>query len=195
VTVTSPHAVDDVTARLLALRTGGRPEMDALFAVVYDRLHRLARARLRGAGGLTLDATSLVHEVFLRFVDSSKTDYHDRKHFFATAARAMRQIIVDRARRRAAAKRGGDVPMATMDDSAAATAVSIEDVLAVDRALVDLAAVDPRLVAVVELCFFSGMTTEEAAEALAVSARTVKRDWKKAKMLLLAILDNRARRA
>ncbi|MEZ5418237.1 MAG: ECF-type sigma factor [Vicinamibacterales bacterium] len=185
------YAPDDITAHLVALRAGGRPEMDALFGAVYGRLHRLARSRLRGARSMTLDATTLVHEVFLRFVDSDKTDYQDRRHFFATAAKAMRQILVDHARRRATAKRGGDVALTTLTDSSAASAISMEDVLAVDRALEDLARTDPRLVTVVELCFFSGLTTEEAGEVLDVSARTVKRDWQKAKMLLLALLGRR----
>lgn len=178
----------DITACLLALRSGGRAEMDALFSLVYDRLHTLARARLRGARGHTLDATALVHEVFLRFVDASRTDFNDRLHFFATSARAMRQIVVDHARRRIAAKRGGGVTMATLGDAAAPGHVSLEDVVAVDEALTELASSSPRLVTVVELCFFSGMTTEEAGEALGISARTVKREWQKARMLLLALL-------
>lgn len=189
--VPSTSDPDDITAHLLALRTGGRPEMDALFAAVYGRLHRLARSRLRGARSATLDATTLVHEVFLRFVDGDKADYQDRRHFFATAARAMRQIVVDHARRRATAKRGGDMALTTLSDSSARTAISMEDVLAVDRALEDLARMDARLVTVIELCFFAGMTTEEAADVLDISARTVKRDWQRAKMLLMALLGRR----
>lgn len=181
----------DITACLLALRAGGRAEMDALFSLVYDRLHALARARLRGGHGRTLDATALVHEVFLRFVDGTRTDFNDRHHFFATAARAMRQIVVDHARRRLASKRGGGVTLVTLDEATAPGQVGIEDVLTVDRALSELAETSPRLVSVVELCFFSGMTTEEAAEALGISARTVKREWQKARMLLRALLEGR----
>jgi RNA polymerase sigma factor (TIGR02999 family) len=185
---TDARPAGDITACLLALRAGGRAEMDALFSLVYDRLRALARARLRGARGHTLDATALVHEVFLRFVDASGTDFNDRQHFFAASARAMRQIVVDHARRKIAAKRGGGVTMATLDEAASPGHVSLEDVLAVDEALTELAVTSPRLVTVVELCFFSGMTTEEAGEALGISARTVKREWRKARMLLMALL-------
>ncbi len=178
----------DITALLHALKGGGRAEMDALFTLVYDRLHTLARARMRGGRDHTLDATALVHEVFLRFVDASRTNFEDRHHFYATAARAMRQIVVDHARRRLAAKRGGDVTLVTLDDVPSPRQFCLDDVLTVDGALTALAGSSPRLVTIVESCFFSGMTTEEAAEALDISSRTVKREWQKAKLLLMALL-------
>lgn len=175
---------DDITAHLMAVREGGQPALDALFGVVYDRLRQLARGRVRGA---PIDATELVHEVYLKFVDSSSTTWNDRQHFLAVAARAMRQIVVDHARRRGAARRGAGFRMTTLGDKAAVE-TSAETVLALHEALDALATTSPRLVQVVEACFFLGLTTEEAGDALGMSARTVKREWQKAKMLLGALL-------
>ncbi len=176
---------DDLTARLVAVRDGGQPALDALFPLVYDRLHQLARAR---AAGAPIDATELVHEAYLKFVDSSRTTWNDRQHFFAVAARAMRQIVVDHVRRQGAAKRGAGFRLTTLGDKAAASDAAADTVLAVHEALEALAATSPRLVEVVEACFFLGLTTEEAGEALGLSARTVKREWQKARMLLGALL-------
>ena len=175
----------DVTLHLLAARDGGRPEFDALFAVVYDRLKALARARRSGAA---IDATELVHEAYLKFVDSTQTNWNDRQHFFAVAARAMRQIVVDHARRVGAAKRGGGAVLTSLGDHHGAVEVSAEQVIAVHQALERLGDASPRLVQVVESCYFLGLTTEEAGESLGLSARTVKREWQKAKMLLGVLL-------
>ena len=175
---------DDITAHLVAVRDGGQPALDALFAAVYDRLRVLARARQ----GPSIDATELVHEAYLKFVDSSRTDWNDRQHFFAVAARAIRQIVVDHARREGAAKRGSGFRLTTLGDKAASNEASAESVLAVHEALDALGAASPRLVQVVEACFFLGLTTDEAGEAFGLSARTVKREWQKAKMLLGALL-------
>jgi RNA polymerase sigma factor (TIGR02999 family) len=176
---------DDLTARLVAVRDGGQPALDALFPLVYDRLHQLARAR---AAGAPIDATELVHEAYLKFVDSSRTTWNDRQHFFAVAARAMRQIVVDHVRRQGAAKRGAGFRLTTLGDKAAAADAAADTVLAVHEALEALAATSPRLVEVVEACYFLGLTTEEAGDALGLSARTVKREWQKARMLLGALL-------
>jgi RNA polymerase sigma factor (TIGR02999 family) len=178
----------DITQCLLALRRGGRAEMDALFSLVYDRLRVIARSRLRTSPGETLDATALVHEAFLRFVDATRLDFNDRQHFFAVAGRAMRQIVVDHARRRLAAKRGGGLVHTDDVDAHAIGEPRLDEVLAIDEALARLAATSPRLVEVVELCFFAGLTTDEAGEALGLSGRTVKREWQKARMLLQALL-------
>ena len=175
----------DITAHLVAAREGGRPAFDALFDVVYDRLRRLARTRRAGE---LIGATELVHEAYLKFVDSTRADWKDRQHFFAVAARAMRQIVVDHARRRGAVKRGGGAVQTSLDERHGAVTVSPELVLAVDQALDTLAESSPRLVQVVEACFFLGMTTEEAGELLGLSPRTVKREWQKAKMLLGVLL-------
>jgi RNA polymerase sigma factor (TIGR02999 family) len=180
-----PVPNDDITAHLVAVRDGGQPELDALFGVVYDRLKTLARARAQGAA---IDATELVHEAYLKFVDSSRTNWNDRQHFFAVAARAMRQIVVDHARRQGAVKRGSGFRLTTLGDKAADREAPAETVLAVHQALEALGDTSPRLVQVVETCFFMGLTTEEAGEALGLSARTVKREWQKAKLLLGALL-------
>jgi RNA polymerase sigma factor (TIGR02999 family) len=180
---------DDITAHLVAVREGGQPELDALFAVVYDRLKALARARSHGAA---IDATELVHEAYLKFVDSTRTDWNDRQHFFAVAARAMRQIVVDHARRQGAAKRGAGFRLTTLGDKAIGAEASAESVLAVHEALEALGTTSPRLVQVVEACVFMGLTTDEAGNALGLSARTVKREWQKAKMLLGALLASGA---
>lgn len=183
----------DITQCLLAVRQGGRPEVDVLFARVYDHLRVIARSRLRASPGQTLDATALVHEVFLRFVDASRLDFNDRQHFFAVAGRAMRQIVVDRARRRLAARRGGGLVCTTDAERHATGETPIDEVLAIDEALARLADTSPRLVEVVELCFFAGLTTDEAGEALGLSGRTVKREWQKARMLLQALLRDQRR--
>jgi RNA polymerase sigma factor (TIGR02999 family) len=190
--VTTDLRPDDITGQLLAVREGGRPEFDALFDLVYERLKRLARARLRGGGTPTLDATGLVHEAYLRFVDESRVEWRDRQHFFASAARAMRHIVVDHARRRTAQKRGGARAVTTLAEHHAATVPSaLDDVLAVDAALSRLAGIGPRLVPVVEACYFAGLTIPEAAATLGVSESTVKRDWQKARLLLSALIDGR----
>lgn len=178
-------ADDDITGHIVAVRQGGQAALDALFGVVYDRLRQLARAR---AAGTPIDATELVHEAYLKFVDSTRTNWNDRQHFFAVAARAMRQIVVDHVRRQGAVKRGAGFRLTTLGDKAAAADAAADTVLAVHEALDALAATSPRLVEVVEACYFLGLTTDEAGEALGLSARTVKREWQKAKMLLGALL-------
>jgi len=180
---------DTITSQLLALRAGGSDARERLFTSVYDQLKSLARRQLRLRGRTpTLGATALVHEAYLRLVDQTQTDWKDRGHFFAVAAQAMRQIAIDQARRRGAAKRGDGNVRVTLDPELAGEAVPVDDVLAVDAALGRLAEASPRLVETVELLFFAGLTVDEAAEALSTSSSTVKRDWRKAKALLLTLL-------
>jgi RNA polymerase sigma factor (TIGR02999 family) len=178
----------DITRLLIDARGGGRPEMDALFTAVYERLKTLAEQRVRGRGAASLDATALVHEAYLRFVDASRADYRDRQHFFAAAAKVMRHIVIDHARRHRALKRGAGAAVKTLAPDDAVVEVRLDELLVIDAALDRLAATSPRLVAVVELCFFAGLTTEEAGEALGVTGRTVKREWQKARLLLQALL-------
>ena len=178
-----------ITSQLLALRGGGADARERLFTSVYEQLKSLARRQLRLRGRTpTLGATALVHEAYLRLVDQTRTDWKDRGHFFAVAARAMRQIAIDQARRRGAAKRGEGSVRVTLDPDLAGEAAPLDDVLTVDAALDRLAEASPRLVETVELLFFAGLTIDEAAEALSTSPTTVKRDWRKAKALLLDIL-------
>ena len=180
---------ETITSQLLAVRAGGSDARERLFTSVYDQLKSLARRQLRLGGRTpTLGATALVHEAYLRLVDQTQTDWKDRGHFFAVAARAMRQIAIDHARRRGAAKRGDGSVRVTLDPELAGQSAPLDDVLAVDAALLRLAEASPRLVETVELLFFAGLTVDEAAEALSTSPSTVKRDWRKAKALLLAFL-------
>ncbi len=179
----------EITVRLLAARSGEAQAVERLFTAVYTQLKSLARRELRLRGRTpTLGATALVHEAYLRLVDQTCTDWSDRQHFFAVAARAMRQITIDNARRKAAAKRGSGGSAIPLEDGHAAAPAAPEDVIAVDEALTRLAATSPRLVRVVELCFFTGLSVDEAAEVLATSPATVKRDWRKAKALLYALI-------
>lgn len=187
----------DVT--LLLHRLGGDPaEAEAararLFGVVYDELRTLARAQLRAErDGHTLGATDLVHEAFLRLTAGAGVTPTDRRHFFATAAQAMRRILVDWARARAAGKRGGGAPALSLDalrdgglDLPADARADF--LLALDEALDALAALDPRKARVVECRYIAGLSVEETAEALGVSGTTVKTDWALARAWLTRAL-------
>lgn len=182
----------DITGLLQAWSAGERDAGDEVFSRVYRELRRLARAQLlRGRPGDTLNTTAVVHEAYLKLIDRDRVTVEDRQHFFSLAARAMRQIIVDHARNRLAQKRGGGVRHTDVGDNlpdvrpdAAAALQRAAEVLAVDEALSKLAELDPRLVRVVELRFFGGLDVLEAAEALDISPRTLKRDWRKAKAYL-----------
>ena len=159
--------------------------MDRLLPLVYDELRRVAGARLRKEpDAQTLQPTALVHEAYLRLIGSSRPTPQNRAHFFAIAARLMRQILVDHARRRRARKRGDGDTAITLAEPVLAPGMDVVDLLALDEALVALKAVDRRLSDVVELRFFAGLTIDDAAEALDVSTATVERDWTVAKAWL-----------
>jgi RNA polymerase sigma factor (TIGR02999 family) len=192
--MTSKHpSPGDVTALLVKWREGDKAALDTLVAVVYPDLRRVARARLRGEQDFhSLRTTALVNEVYLRLVELHRLSVESRTHFLAFTARLMRQILVDHARRRNADKRGGAVTIVCLDDAAPLVAASPIDILALDRALDALAAVERRLCRVVELKFFAGLTTDEAAAALDVSRATVERDWTVAKAWLHSYLSNPA---
>ena len=190
-------AAEGVTELLLAVGAGDRQAFDRLVPLVYGELHRIASQRLRSEGAAeTLQTTSLVHEVYLRLVDTSRVRWQSRSHFFAVAARAMRHILVDRARQRAAQKRGGGItplPLEAADDSASPAAAwdvssNADRVLAVDAALDRLRALDPRLVSIVELRFFVGLTLAEVAATLEISPAAAWREWSAAKAFLAAEL-------
>jgi RNA polymerase sigma factor (TIGR02999 family) len=188
-----PQPNDDVTALLQAWQHGDADALERLLPLVYDELRRVARARLRRERpGHTLQPTALVHEAYLRLVGAARTP-RDRTHLFAMAARLMRQILVDDARRKAARKRGGTATVIALQESVPAPEIAVVDVLALDEALTDLSALDPRLCQVVELKFFAGLNIDETAEALHVSAATVERDWMVSKAWLHQRLssDNR----
>src|SRR5262245_6461219 len=166
--------------------SGDLAAADRLFAATYGDLKNLARARLRGAGRHTLlDTSSLVHESYLRFVGSGRLHLQDRVHFMRWAARVMRSVIVDFARRRAASRRGGaSVRITLTTETAASLPTSDAEILAVHDALDALARVHSRMAEVVEMRYFAGMTEREIAESLGVTERTVRRDWDKARLFL-----------
>ena len=175
----------DTTDLLVAARDGGEPALERLLPVVYDELRRLAAAYLRReAKGHTLQPTALAHEAWMRMVDATRVDWRDRAQFLAIAARMMRHVLVDHARAKKAAKRGGGRERVTMGDAEAPQGAAVLDVLDVDEALEDLARLDPRKARVVELRFFGGLTEKEAAHALGVSATTVEDDWRFARAWL-----------
>ncbi|MGE0352098.1 MAG: sigma-70 family RNA polymerase sigma factor [Gemmatimonadales bacterium] len=172
--------------RLLArMRAGDTGAMNDLFALVYDELRRRAHLHLVRVGrGGTLDTTALVHEAYLKLVDSAHQSYNDRIHFYAVASRAMRQILVDQARRRLTAKRGGGAVPVSLEAGKVGAPEPAEELVALDEALGRLATVDERLARTVELRFFGGLSVEETAAVLNVAPRTVKRDWQKARAVL-----------
>jgi len=175
----------EVTTLLLKWRDGEKDALDRLVPIIYSDLRRMARARLRAErDGHSLQTTALVHEVYLRLIDADRMTLENRAHFFAVAARLVRQILVDHARRRDAGKRGGDVTMVSLSNASPTMPETTVDLLALDEALEALTALDERLCRVVELKFFGGLTIEETAIALGVSRVTVERDWAAAKAWL-----------
>jgi RNA polymerase sigma factor (TIGR02999 family) len=167
-----------------------RDALDELVPVVYEELRTIAHRHLaaRDRGG-TLQTTGLVHEAYLKLVDQARADWNDRAHFFAVASRAMRHVLIDRARGRTRLKRGGDGPRISLDVDEIAVDDQPEALLQLDEALAKLAEVEPRLARVVECRFFGGLREEEIAEALGVTPRTVQRDWAKARVLLRRALE------
>lgn len=172
------------------LRTGDRESLDGLMPLLYAELQAIAHRQLgrRGRGG-SLSTTALVHEAYLKLVDQSQAQWRDRAHFLALAAVVMRHVLVNRAKARMAQKRGGDHLRITLDEQAIAADDQPAAMLQLNDALDQLALLEPRLARVVECRFFGGLTEEEIAEALAVTVRTVQRDWAKARMLLRRALD------
>ena len=181
------HADGEITEALVALRGGAPAAMDRLIPLVYEQLHEMAHRQLGAEPtGHTLTTTALVHDAWLRLVDQTRVQWQDRTHFFAIAARIMRRILIDYARRYRAARRGSG------PDGTPATPVSLDSadlsveeradaLVALDEALTRLAEVDPRLAQVVECRFFAGLSEGETAAILGVSQRTVAREWALAK--------------
>lgn len=176
------HSPHETTDQLLAARGGNRAALDQLVPRVYDELRRIAHGALaRERTGHTLSTTALVHEAYLKLVVQERASWNDRAHFLSVAAVAMRRILVDYARSHKRLKRGGDQRQVSLTDAVLAAEESAEALLALDEALTRLGGLSPRLSQVVDCRFFGGMTTEETAEALGVTARTVERDWRKAR--------------
>ncbi|PAP79032.1 hypothetical protein B1759_11730 [Rubrivirga sp. SAORIC476] len=185
---------DTPTIRLIAAaRDGDRDSLDALLPHVYDELRQIARARLRRRSGETLNTTAVVHEAYLKLTAGETPPFRDRSHFFALAARAMRFVLVDYARDRAARKRGGAARDLPLDEALAVAAdgeADAHDLLALDAALDRLATQSERLAETVELRFFGGMTHDEVAEATGRSVPTVKRDWRRARAYLYQLMQD-----
>lgn len=181
---------ENVTELLKAWGDGDREALDRLVPLVYAELRRRAAAQLaRERGSHTLQPTALVHEAFLRLVDQHSARWENRAQFFGVAAQLMRRILVDHARARAAAKRGGGALSISLDEAGEGPASPEADVLHLHQALERLAVQDERQARVVELRYFGGLSTEEAAAVLAVSEITVKRDWAMAKAWLFRELS------
>ena len=182
----------EITVLLDAARDGDRGALDRVLATLYQELHTMARRQLAGQQGHTLDATSLVHEAYLKLIGrgTGAAQFDDRAHFFAYAASAMRSVVVDYARQRLAQKRGGDLHRVTELPEELEGGLRLDDdMLGLDAALTRLADVDPRLAKVVELRFFGGLSELEISALLERSERSVRRDWQKARMFLLASLQ------
>ena len=182
---------EEITVMLRALNADtSRATLDTLLPLVYDELHRQAHRYLRGErGNHTLQTTALINEAYLRLVGQNSVEWQNRAHFFAISANMMRRILVDYAKTKTRHKRGGNEEAVPLEDALSVAAETTEeavkiDLIALDRALDKLAAKDERLARMVELRYFSGLTVEETAEVLKISAMTVKRDWNVAKAWL-----------
>lgn len=173
----------DITRLLHQLRTGEPNAAGELFPLVYGELRRIANLQMgRERRGHTLQATAVVHEAYLRMAAGQEIDWQGRSHFFAFAARTMRQVLLDYARQRRAGKRGGEAARKVdLDAELLIGDDRLEEVIALDDLLNRLAAMDPDQARVVELRFFGGLNVEETAEAMGISPRTVKREWQMAK--------------
>ena len=183
-----PDSSAEITVWLDAARGGDRQALDRVLGTLYQELHTLARRQLSGQHNQTLDPTSLVHESYLKLIGASGgARFEDRAHFFAYAASAMRSVVVDYARNRMARKRGGDLKrVAEIPEEAESSLRLDENLLALDNALERLLAVDPKLAKVVEMRYFAGLSEQEIADLMQRSERSVRRDWQKARLFLLA---------
>jgi len=189
------HQAENVTALLKAWGRGEQTALEELLPLVYDELRRQAARWMRAQpGGHTLQTTDLVHDAYLRLIDHDRTgaNWASRSHFFAVASKAMRGVLVDHARARQAAKRGGGPQRVSLGAVGEAPAAEADvDILGLDEALQRLAAFDQRQAQVVELRYFGGLSIEEAADALGVSHATVERDWRTARLWLKRELSAR----
>jgi RNA polymerase sigma factor (TIGR02999 family) len=177
--------IGQITRLLHACADGDDQAFQQLIPLVYGELRRIARRQLRrDRQSWTLNTTGLVHEAYLKLVDHTQLEWRNRSHFYAVAARAMRQVVVDSARKRCTRRRGWNTLHLALDQADPAVASQAEVFVALDQALENLAVIDERLVRVVECRFFAGYSESETAEALATSLRTVQRDWKRARAWL-----------
>lgn len=182
----------EITTLLRNAEAGDPEAVDRLFTAVYAELRRLAHRERGASPAATLSTTELVHETFLKLSRGASWSPRDRYHFFATAGRAMRMVLVDDARRRMRDKRGGGRALIPLDEAGAAIPERSEDLLALDQALSDLEATSPELARIVEWRFFAGISVDDIAAALEVSDRTVRRQWRAARAFLYRSLSVRS---
>ena len=180
-----PAVPSEVTQLLIKWSNGDKAALDELMPVIHTELRRLARRYMaRERPGHTLQTTALINEAYLRLVDQQGVEWQDRAHFFAVAAQIMRHILVDHARKYQSDKRGAGAQRVPLDEVIVANQQRAEELVALDQALSDLAAFDPRQSQIVELRFFGGLTVEETAEAMKIAPTTVMREWRTAKAWL-----------
>jgi RNA polymerase sigma factor (TIGR02999 family) len=183
----------DITELVHAAGAGDQAALKQLFATVYEEIKRLARRQLSASPQPTLNTTGLVHEAYLKLVQPDSLKLRDRSHFFAIAAKAMRQIVIDHARRRQADKRGGPAAqIATLSEISSDDALDPETLTRLDSALTELQAMEPRLAELVEMRFFAGLSVVQVAELRDVATRTVLRDWRRARAYLFGAVRQTA---
>ncbi len=186
--------MSEITQLLARAAHGEGAAANLLMPMIYDQLRAIAHRQLgRGRSSKTLATTALVNEAYLALFGEADLDWNDRGHFFAFAAKAMRNILIDRVRRRVAEKRGGEAPRVDIEDTQIVIDDDCVDLLALDQALTQMADAHPRLVQVVELRFFAGLSAEEVASSLNVDLSTVVRDWRKARAFLYRALGRQVR--
>ncbi len=181
---------DAMTVLLEAAGNGDESAQDRLFCLLYDELRRCAHRQLGGSADRTLSTTALVHETYVKLTAAQTLRLESRQHFMALAARAMRQVLVDQARRATADKRGGNAQFATLDERIPDAPTQAIEVLALDQALGELEQIDQRAARVVQLHFFAGLSFAAIAELEGLNERTIKRDWQAARQLLAATMAN-----
>jgi RNA polymerase sigma-70 factor (ECF subfamily) len=183
-------APKEVTQLLIAWSDGEEEALEKLVPLVYDELRRIARRHMRREpAGHTLQTTALVNEAYLRLIEQKEMKWRNRAHFFAISAQLMRRILVSMARARCADKRGGEARQVSLDEAMVISEERAAELVALDEAMNELAALDPRRLRVVELRYFGGLSVEETAEVLKMSPETVMRDWKRAKAWLYTELN------
>lgn len=186
-----PPSVEATHAHDMQESRSAQPSSDELYRVAYHELKRMASHHLRSLDdSATLSTTELVHESYLKLRGSASGDWEGRAHFFGAASRAMRQVLVDFARRRGAAKRGGGATRVSLGDDDAVLQLELDEILALDEALGRLGTADERLRQIVELRFFGGFSQREVAAMLGITSRTVERSWLKARLFLLRELES-----
>ncbi len=183
---------EKVTQLLHQVAGGNRAAVDELTPLVYQELKRIAGGQLKGERpGHTLQATALVHEAYLKLIDQREVSWQGRAHFFGVAAQLMRRILLDYAKSRGRLKRGGDVHKTSLDEALVVAEDRASDLVMIDEALTRMEQLDPRQAKVVEMRFFGGLSVEETAEAMGISAPTVKREWAMARAWLHRELSSR----